>query len=119
MSERRMITRRQFLSLSAAAAAGAVVASCGPTEAPPATEAPATAVPPTAVPPAATAAPVSKYKEAPMLAELVAKGELPPVDERLPKNPWVYPPNDGIGNFGGYMRRGFSGVSDRWGCRKF
>jgi len=124
MSERRMITRRQFLSLSAAAAAGAVVASCGPTEAPPATEVAATAVPPTAAPaateaPAATAAPVSKYKEAPMLADMVAEGRLPPVDERLPKNPWVYPPNDGTGNYGGYMRRGFKGVSDRWGCRKF
>ena len=54
-----------------------------------------------------------------MLAEMVAAGDLPPVDERLPKNPWVYPPNDGIGNFGGYMRRGFKGISDRWGCRKF
>jgi hypothetical protein len=28
--------------------------------------------------------PESKYKEAPMLAEKVAAGELPPVDERLP-----------------------------------
>ncbi|MBN1814486.1 MAG: ABC transporter substrate-binding protein, partial [Anaerolineae bacterium] len=54
-----------------------------------------------------------------MLAEMVASGDLPPVDERLPKNPWVYPPNDGIGNYGGYMRRGFKGISDRWGCRKF
>ena len=54
-----------------------------------------------------------------MLADLVAQGSLPPVEERLPKNPWVYPPNDGIGNFGGYMRRAFKGVSDRWGCRKF
>jgi peptide/nickel transport system substrate-binding protein len=32
---------------------------------------------------------MAKYGEAPMLAELVAKGELPPVDERLPKNPVV------------------------------
>jgi peptide/nickel transport system substrate-binding protein len=54
-----------------------------------------------------------------MLAALVASGDLPPVDERLPKNPWVYTPNDGIGKYGGYMRRGFKGISDRWGCRKF
>jgi peptide/nickel transport system substrate-binding protein len=123
MSQRRKITRRQFLSLSAVAAAGAVVASCGPTEAPspteaPATAVPATAVPPTAVPPAATAAPVSKYKEAPMLADLVAQGQLPPVDERLPLNPRVTPVNDGIGNYGGTMHRAFKGVSDRWGPTK-
>jgi peptide/nickel transport system substrate-binding protein len=123
MSQRRKITRRQFLSLSAAAAAGAVVVSCGPTEAPAATEVAATAVPPTAVPPteaapAATAAPVSKYKEAPMLAELVAQGKLPPVDERLPLNPRVTPVNDGIGNYGGTMHRAFKGVSDRWGPTK-
>ena len=30
-----------------------------------------------------------KYNEAPMLAELVAAGELPPVDERLPDDPKV------------------------------
>ena len=32
-----------------------------------------------------------QYNEAPMLAELVASGELPPVDERLPLNPAVVP----------------------------
>ncbi len=118
MSQRRKITRRQFLSLSAAAAAGAVVVSCGPTEAPEATEVAATAVPPTEAAPAATAAPVSKYKEAPMLAELVAQGKLPSVDERLPLNPRVTPVNDGIGNYGGTMHRAFNGVSDRWGPTK-
>ena len=30
------------------------------------------------------------YSEAPMLAERVAAGELPPVEERLPSNPKVY-----------------------------
>ena len=43
----------------------------------------------------------SKFKEAPMLAELVASGELPPVDERLPINPLVLPVIDGIGKYGG------------------
>ena len=33
-----------------------------------------------------------KYKEAPMLAEMVAKGELPPVDQRLPEEPLVITP---------------------------
>lgn len=32
---------------------------------------------------------VGEYGEAPMLAEMVATGELPPVEERLPKNPMV------------------------------
>ena len=33
-----------------------------------------------------------KYKESPMLTELVKKGELPPVDERLPVEPCVIGP---------------------------
>ncbi len=32
---------------------------------------------------------VAQYQEAPMLAEMVAAGTLPPVAERLPSNPWV------------------------------
>ena len=39
----------------------------------------------------------AKYNEAPMLAELVARGELPPVEERLPKNPVVVEPIGEIG----------------------
>ena len=43
------------------------------------------------------------YKEAPMLAELVAAGQLPPVEERLPKpeDIMVVPVVDGIGQYGG------------------
>src|SRR5690606_1154854 len=33
-----------------------------------------------------------QYNEAPMLAEMVAAGELPPVEERLPVNPLVIEP---------------------------
>ncbi|NLS78069.1 MAG: ABC transporter substrate-binding protein [Chloroflexi bacterium] len=65
----------------------------------------------------ATAAPV-KYKEAPMLAKLVAAGKLPPVEERLPLEPCVMKGRDGIGKYGGTMRRCFNGVSDRWGPTK-
>jgi peptide/nickel transport system substrate-binding protein len=96
------ITRRKFLKVSALAAGGAVAAACAKTEAPPATP----AARPTATPvptqaeikvEKATATPVptvetSKYNEAPMLAELVQAGTLPPVDERLPLNPKVLPP---------------------------
>ncbi len=119
MEEKRKLTRRQFIQLSTLATAGAVMAAWGPT----ATEVPATKPAETAEKPAETkeadpAAPESKYKEAPMLAELVEKGELPPVDERLPMNPWVCPVAEMVGNYGGTIRRGFKGVSDRWGPTK-
>ncbi|MDH7487136.1 MAG: ABC transporter substrate-binding protein [Anaerolineae bacterium] len=116
----RTITRREFIRLSVLTAAGAVAAACvqappapAPTPVPEATKAP----PPTPVP-AATEAPAAKYKEAPMLAELVKAGKLPPVDERLPKNPLVMEGAEGIGNYGGTWRRCFSGVSDYWGPTK-
>ena len=49
-----------------------------------------------------TAVPVvSKYNEAPMLAGLVATGELPPVDERLPKDVQVIDVYESIGQYGG------------------
>ena len=58
------------------------------------------------------------YHEAPMLAERVAAGELPPVEERLPKNPRVLPVYDEIGQYGGTWRRTYAGLSDRWGPTK-
>ena len=42
------------------------------------------------------------YHEAPMLAKKVAAGELPPVDERLPKKPFVRIVKS-IGNYGGTL----------------
>ena len=53
-----------------------------------------------------------------MLAELVKGGKLPPVDQRLPKNPVVLDGIDGPGNYGGTIRRGYSGVSDYNGPNK-
>lgn len=46
------------------------------------------------------------YSEAPLLAEQVAAGELPPLAERLPDNPLVLQPLEEIGNYGGTLRRG-------------
>jgi peptide/nickel transport system substrate-binding protein len=43
----------------------------------------------------------SQYKEAPMLADLVSAGDLPPVAERLPAEPQVVPIVDSIGQYGG------------------
>jgi peptide/nickel transport system substrate-binding protein len=136
MTQKRKITRREFLHLSTMAAVGAVSAACAaapateapteapPTEAPP-TEAPPTEAPPTEAPPAEVptevpteAPPAAAGGEAPMLADLVAKGELPPLAERLPTVPLVLAGRAGVGNYGGTIRRGFKGVSDRWGPTK-
>jgi peptide/nickel transport system substrate-binding protein len=43
----------------------------------------------------------SFYQEAPLLAERVAAGELPPVDERLPRNPMLITPYESVGVYGG------------------
>jgi peptide/nickel transport system substrate-binding protein len=50
------------------------------------------------------------YNEAPMLAERVAAGELPPVEERLPVHPVVVTPAEGnIGTYGGQMADLYNG----------
>lgn len=41
------------------------------------------------------------YNEAPMLAELVKQGKLPPVEERLPEEPAVIEPVEEVGQYGG------------------
>ncbi len=63
-------------------------------------------------------APSTQYQEAPMLAEQVEAGELPPVEERLPTNPRVFPVFEAIGSYGGTMRRAYTGASDRYGPTK-
>ncbi len=88
-----------------------LVAACAPS-ATPAPEAPAAEAPQEAAPPPAPAAPPSQYNEAPMLRELVEAGSLPPVDQRLPKEPLVQPVVEEIGQYGGTLRRGFLGPSD-------
>ena len=50
--------------------------------------------------------------EAPMLAERVAAGDLPPVDERLPNNPEVVTPHEAVGAYGGTLRRVLGGSND-------
>ena len=52
------------------------------------------------------------FSEAPMLAEMVAAGDLPPVEERLPADPMVIKPLNEIGKYGGTWRRGFTGPAD-------
>lgn len=54
----------------------------------------------------------TSFNEAPELAELVASGALPPVDERLPEDLMVLQPVGKIGQYGGIWRRGFTGPGD-------
>ncbi len=54
----------------------------------------------------------AEFHEAPALAELVAAGELPPVAERLPAEPMVLKPSEGIGVYGGSLNGAFTGPAD-------
>jgi len=47
-----------------------------------------------------------EYSQAPMLADDVSDGTLPPVEERLPENPRVMEPLNEIGAYGGTLKRG-------------
>ena len=49
------------------------------------------------------------FSEAPILAERVKAGDLPPVAERLPDNPLVVVPMEEIGRYGGTLRRALTG----------
>ncbi len=102
--DRREITRRDFLKMSAITAVGAVVAGCGPQP-----------TPETIVKEVTKEVSVEKQvqvtvevpkgrQEPPMFQAKVASGELPPVDERLPENPAVVGGRDAIGVYGGEVR---------------
>ncbi len=52
----------------------------------------------------ATGEKIIEFKESPDLAKLVEKGELPPVEERLPEEPLVVEPFEEIGEYGGTIR---------------
>jgi len=54
----------------------------------------------------------TKFSEAPMLAELVKAGKLPPVAQRIPEEPMVVKPVHSVGKYGGTWRRGFTGPGD-------
>jgi peptide/nickel transport system substrate-binding protein len=59
-----------------------------------------------------TVAPPSEYSEAPILAEMVASGDLPSVDERLPEEPLMVLPVKSVGQYGGTWYRGWRGIND-------
>jgi peptide/nickel transport system substrate-binding protein len=51
-------------------------------------------------------------QQSPMLDEAVASGALPPVAERLPKNPLVVTPVESVGSYGGTWRSALRGGLD-------
>ncbi|MBI5564597.1 MAG: ABC transporter substrate-binding protein [Chloroflexi bacterium] len=104
----RLFALLMVVSLLAACAAPAATPTAAP--AVPAAPTKAPEVKPTE-PPAAPAAPASKYKQSPLFDADVASGKLPPVDERLPKEPLVVK-GEQVGQYGGMWRRGFTGPSD-------
>jgi peptide/nickel transport system substrate-binding protein len=61
----------------------------------------------------------ASYDEAPMLKEMVEAGKLPPVEERLPQEPLVLKPLNEIGQYGGIVRRGFTGPGDAWNPKRY
>ena len=52
------------------------------------------------------------YREAPMLTARVQRGELPPLEQRLPPEPMVVEPTDEVGQYGGTWHRMMKGSSD-------
>jgi peptide/nickel transport system substrate-binding protein len=116
MAERK-VTRREFLCDAALASAGVALASAAPARAQ--TQVPQQKLgaqligklegPELVLDPAQWP---KKFSEAPMLADLVKAGKLPPVEQRVPQEPMVVKPLQSIGKYGGTWRRGFTGPGD-------
>lgn len=122
-----VVIATMILSACAPAAATQAPAAEAPAAEAPATEAPAAEAPATEAPaaeapaaeePTAEAPAPSGYSESPMLAEKVAAGELPPIEERLPEKPFVVGPGTYMtvenlpdwapGKYGGTLRSSHS-----------
>ena len=112
------ISRREFIRVSAVAAAGVAAAACAKPAEP--TTAPEAEPTKAAQPAQATATPVPVVepvaKEAPQWIEMVGSGDLPPLEERLPEAPMVVPVVDRIGIYGGTWRNAVvgKGQSGQW-----
>jgi peptide/nickel transport system substrate-binding protein len=116
------LTRRHFLMFVGIGTLSAIVSSCAPTAPQPTPTAPVVELTKLLETPAAepktkpgslfnkdeyeslTGVKIEQYNEAPMLADQVKAGKLPPVSERLPKNPIVAVPWNEIGQYGGTLR---------------
>lgn len=101
-----------------------LLAACGSTAPPPAApsanEAPAAAESSdTAAEEPSTAAADLSALEAPMLAEKVASGDLPPLDERLPANPVIVEVLEEAGSYGGVWDMAVTGQADANGATSY
>jgi peptide/nickel transport system substrate-binding protein len=61
----------------------------------------------------------ARFNESPEFAALVSAGKLPPVAERIGRDPLVIKPVQQIGKYGGTLRRGFLGVGDHVNGMRF
>ncbi len=119
MHTSRMSYSRLLAILLLAVLAMGVLAACGApaAESPAAAEEAAAPAAEEAAAPAAeeAAAPAAEANahEAPALAEMVAAGTLPPLEERLPKSPAVVTPVESVGQYGGTWRTALVGGSDQ------
>jgi peptide/nickel transport system substrate-binding protein len=137
---RHKITRREFLYTGAAAAAGTALAACQPQTIIVETEKEVTKVvteekvvketvvvekevekevtkvveKQVEVEKVITATPVPPANEAPALSRMVEAGQIPPLEERIPSNPFTIEGLDGIGNYGGIWRLGKRGQADTY-----
>lgn len=103
--------KRLFLLLSILAILASLFSACTPTGAPtdmPMVDTPETEVPTDETTPEPTddveptdPEPTSEFGESPMLADMVAAGELPAVEDRLPEEYQVVDVVDSIGEYGG------------------
>jgi len=57
---------------------------------------------------------ITKFNESPMLTDLVKSGKLPPIGERLPKEPRVIEPLEEIGQYGGSLNLADTGNPMGW-----
>ncbi|HXF36949.1 MAG TPA: ABC transporter substrate-binding protein [Actinomycetota bacterium] len=118
------ITRREFLRLGAAAGGAWVLAACtGGSAGSPSETRGSGGI---AVGPVQGGQVVTDpsrfpttFNEAPELAELVSQGKLPPVAQRIGQDPLVVEPLEGIGRYGGVLRRGFIGTVDFQNSNRF
>ncbi len=63
-----------------------------------------------------------EFNESPMTAAMVASGELPPIEDRIPAEPVVIVPAEEIGTYGGamnFLTDGGSGWTDNWFMYEF
>ncbi len=58
------------------------------------------------------------HGESPTFNLSVAHGKLPLLDERLPQNSLILEVVEEMGEYGGVLRAGYTGMTDRWNVAK-